>query len=66
MPSSFQLTPAEIGQIRKAIREHVRSRSTTVDAILVLKVQTLTAHELIWLTQRMRPADRAFVAWCRR
>ncbi len=65
MPSSFELTPREIGEMRQAIHAAVRKGGDRVDATLVWKIQSLTDRELVWLTARMRPAELRFVEWAR-
>jgi hypothetical protein len=53
-------TPAEIGRLRKEIREAVRHdrEQGVVLANVFVKAATLDESSWIWLCQRMRPAER--------
>lgn len=59
----YRASPAEIGRMRREIREAVRHHreSGVVPTGVLLEVKTLDDHSLMWLKQRMRPAELAMV-----
>jgi Trm5-related predicted tRNA methylase len=58
---TYSATPAEIGRLRREIREQVRRTDGFVEFNVFLKAATLDESSWIWLRQRMRPRELALL-----